>query len=447
MSLIGYNLDAETFDAIERQVEGRLDIYLDGNDAEPLQVLRSNYLIDYEIIEEASAEAQNPLGAISANELSFTLTNLNNMFSPTYVNGPYFGKIKVGVKVTAWLRALTDSPEEDDWLPMGTFYVSDWTANLGAQVASVICVDEVQNLLVAPVPDLDIQLNPTYRSWLIYILNEYGYTNISVDTELNTVIPYGFYVTAETRQLMQLIVEASMAVLISDRNGNLAVRKLRKQDPPAAVWTDSDQLFTLSSAQSIIKNYNGVKITYSMPQISDYREILDIESFYIPGGTTTYNTIKYPEAVFEVSAVTIQGEKTAYVQGYTSTNFGIRVTIRLPGAEGMTGKFTVTGRGFDLIDQEISDAVVNMVEVENVYIQTSAYADMYYNFLDKYVSADIPILEVELRGNPLLEIGDTVHVSSTRYGVEFDGIIIRMTYSYDGGLRCKASLLNAEVVS
>ena len=73
------------YDKHSRHILSKLELYFDGADNNPLVVDNSNYLIDYQIVEEASAETANPLGAVSANELTITLANFNNLFSPSNV--------------------------------------------------------------------------------------------------------------------------------------------------------------------------------------------------------------------------------------------------------------------------------------------------------------------------------------------------------------------------
>ena len=80
----------EDFNAHSRCILLKLDIFFDGLQNEPLTVTRSDYLIDAELLEEAGAEDNNPLGAISANELAFSLYNDSGIFSPTNTESPYY---------------------------------------------------------------------------------------------------------------------------------------------------------------------------------------------------------------------------------------------------------------------------------------------------------------------------------------------------------------------
>lgn len=429
------------YDKSTRHILGKLEIFFDGYENEPITIDMSNYLIDYQIVEEASAEDKNPLGAISANELTFTLTNFKGIFSPSNVNGPYYGKIKTGVMVKPYIKP----GNAINWTPLGVYFVSDWNSKMGSATAFVTCCDVIQDLLLSPMPDLDVKLNVTFASYIKYVLRMYGFANAEVDEKLNMLLPYGFIAYDKTPDLLQAIVEASMSVLVATRLGSLAVKKLRRSTP-VATFTDSNQLISVDIEQSIIKTYNGVKLTYVIPQLSEDREVLVVDNLGIPKGTTTHNLIKYSKPVFNISAVAISGDVPSVIEKYTSTNFGITLVTRLDAEESTSAKLSVTGKNIDLVEQELNDGLTNMLEVYNPYIQISNYAANYKESLTNFVNADIPVLELTVRGNPDITIGETVEVHSAKYKIDFVGIVKRTVLKYSGNLTCNMTLLNAEVI-
>lgn len=431
------------YDRATRQILGKLEVFFDGFEDDPVVIDMSNYLIDYQVVEEASAESKNPLGALSANELTFTLTNFDNIFSPSNVDGPYYGKIKTGVMVKPYLKPGVEAALE--WTPMGVYFVADWSSKMGSATAFVTCYDVMQDLLLAPMPDLDVKLNITFANYFKYVLGMYGFTNAQVDETLSELLPYGFIAYTETTEFLQSIVEASMSVVVATRLGSIAVKKLCRGET-AATFTDSNQLISVDLDQSIIKTYNGVKLTYVIPQLSDDREVLVVDSLPIPVGVTTHNLIKYTKPVFNISAVALTGKVKCNIDKYTSTNFGIMLITNLDAENSTTSKLIVTGKNIDLVEQELSDGLSNMLEVYSPYIQVSDYADSYRENLSNFVNADIPELEVTVRGNPEILIGDTVEVHSKRYKLDFVGIVKRTTLKYAGNLTCTMTLLNAEVI-
>ena len=436
-------IDPTYFDEDSRQITARLDIYFDGFENEPVSIYPSNYLVDMEITEEAGAETKNPLGAISANELSFTLTNFDNIFSPTNTAGPYYSKITTGVMVKAWLKP--DEASITNWIPMGVFFVINWQCKMNSELANVLCTDTMQELLLAPIPDLDVKLNQSFAAYFIYVLHEYGFINAQVDVTLVDILPYGFISSDNSAEFLQSLVEASISSLIASRYGIITVKKITR-DTPVATFTDADQLMTVDVEQSILKTYNGVRLGYVLPQLSEDEEVLVVESMSVPAGRTTHNAIRYSEPVFSISAVTLSGSTVAEVETYTSTNFSINVTTNLDGTDSASLRLSVTGKNIDLVEQELSDNLTNMLDVSNAHIQTSVYAEEYKDRLATFVSSEIPILSTNIRGNPLIEVGDTVQLNSDTYEITFTGIVKRMTFKYNGALSCTMTLLNAEVV-
>ena len=431
------------YDKPTRYILVKLEIFFDGYENEPITIDMSNYLIDCQVVEEASAEDKSPFGAISANELTFTLANFNNIFSPSNVNGPYYGKIKTGVMVKPYIKPGDDATT--DWTPLGVYFVSNWNSKMGSATAFVTCYDVIQDLLLSPIPDLDVKRNITFANYIKYVLGMYGFTNAEVDETLNALLPYGFIAYDKTPDMLQAIVEASMSVLMTTRLGSLAVKKLRRSTP-VAIFTDSNQIISADVEQSIIKTYNGVKLTYVIPQLSEDREVLVVDNLSIPPGKVTHNLIKYSKPVFNISAVTLSGTVPSAIEKYTSTNFGITLVTKLDAEESTSSKLSVTGKNIDLVEQELNDGLTNMLEVYNPYIQVSEYADKYKTSLSNFVNADIPVLELTVRGNPDIIIGDTVEVHSNKYKIDFVGIVKRTVLKYSGNLTCNMTLLNAEVI-
>ena len=152
------------YDKPTRYILVKLEIFFDGYENEPITIDMSNYLIDCQVVEEASAEDKNPFGAVSANEFTFTLANFNNIFSPSNVNGPYYGKIKTGVMVKPYIKPGDDATT--DWTPLGVYFVSNWNSKMGSATAFVTCYDVIQELLLSPIPDLDVKRNTTFASYI-----------------------------------------------------------------------------------------------------------------------------------------------------------------------------------------------------------------------------------------------------------------------------------------
>ena len=438
-------IDPTYFNRASREIIVKIDIYFNGILEQPVIILPSNYLVDMELTEEAGAESSNPLGSVSANELTFTLLNYDNIFSPTNSEGPYYGRINVGVPVKAWIKPA--DPLVLNWIPLGTFFVSEWSCRLGDGMADVTCADKVQELLRAPIPDMNVLRGATFENIFRYVFTCYGFTEdqMEVDPLLTESVQYAFIHFDGSAQYFQCLTEAAIAFIISTRYGKIAAKKF-KRTTAVDTFTDSTQIMSINVEQSILKTYQGVQLKYALPQLSDTREVLTIEDLPVPIDRTVHNTFLFENPVFNISGVYISSDKLVVIEEYLASINGIQFTTFLDDADPTTARVVVSGKNVDLVLQELSDAESDVFMVENNYIQTTEYAETYKEHLEQFVSLDIPSITLNTRGNPLLEIGDTIDVESERYGITLAGIIKRMHFKYNGGLSCEVTLLNAEVV-
>lgn len=428
-----------------RAIDGKLEIFFDGPDAEPITITKNDFLVDFTIIEEASAENKNPLGAISANEITITLSNHEGQFSPANTQGIYYGKIKNGLIIKPYIKPNEDAYTE--WLQLGKYYVTLWKAETISAFATVTCKDSTKTLMDSPMPDIDVKQDISFSSYFSYLFEAYQQANVHIDDTLITLLPYAFPQDATTRKLFQTLIEATISVLTSDRQGNLTVLHLAKTDPIATL-TDDNQIISVDATQTTIKTYNGVKLTYVIPQLTDDTSVLSVKDLDIMPGTQVHNLLTFDKPVFSISGVSLDSisSKIAVI-GYSATNAGIFITTTSTETVAVKANLVVTGRNITLVKQELSDNISNMLELYNPFIQNTDYAIAYKAALEKFVSALLPTLKLTIRGNPELKIGDNVLVSSTKYNISFSGIIIRSEMRYDGSLSSDLTLLNAEVVS
>ena len=63
-----------------------------------------------------------------------------------------------------------------------------------------------------------------------------------------------------------------------------------------------------------------------------------------------------------------------------------------------------------------------------------------------YDGNKLPILELEVRGNPKLELGEIIQVDSDKYNLHYTGLLIKQTFDYDGSLKGTMTLLNISIL-
>ena len=66
--------------------------------------------------------------------------------------------------------------------------------------------------------------------------------------------------------------------------------------------------------------------------------------------------------------------------------------------------------------------------------------------MNAYIRNLLPILKLEVRGNPKLELGDVIQVDSDKYNLHYKGLLIQQTFDYDGSLKSTITLLNTSIL-
>lgn len=429
------------FNNASRYLDVRLDIYFTST---PLSVSKSDYLIDADWLEEGSAESSNPFGAISSNELSFRLFNDNGMFSPTNASGPYFGKIKAGVPVELFIKPVYDD-EEVEWVQLGKYYVTGWDAQVTGTYADVVANDAWYNIFNSPMPNYPITRNTTYYDFMTDFFNLLG-TGVTVDEAIVGSVPFAF-VSDTIKEFLQELSAAALGYVTSSKDGTPLIGSFTDNKPVRAVLTDANQIKTVSAKQSIIRAYDGVELTYSVPQISAITNLVELNGLTLTQGMNEITNAAFSSGpLWQVSMVDIKSNSDVVaLKNFTATQWLISLLLECT-IEAIAADLKVYGKTIGLTEFALSDDAAKQLSISNKYIQSTEYAEYYKSILNAFVNNDAPLLSLSVRGNPLLNIGDKIVVSSTKYNLNYTGIVQRMNYKYAGGLTCDMTLLNTEIL-
>jgi hypothetical protein len=252
------------FNALSREVECKLAIYFDETPVEFTSYDANKCIMQVDITEEAFAESAGALGDVSANYMDIKLYNANGMFAPTNPDGPYYGKINLGVKIIPYIR-LVDAIDTLNWIQLGVFYVADWKATLTSSTVSIYATDIMQEVLACDSTEMHIRTGYTFKTFLDYYFGSLGYF-ANIDANLNGAIPYA-YADATVRETINKLISAAKAFCFSSRTGTVTVRAINNGGAVRATLTDSDQLVSIETEQTLLKTYDGVSLTYKLPQL------------------------------------------------------------------------------------------------------------------------------------------------------------------------------------
>jgi len=402
-----------------------------------LEVVRSNYLISSSILEEAYKVTNSPFGDITSNELELSLLNSNGMFNPKNTSSPYYGLIKRGIKIEAFIRP--DEADEDAWDKVGEFYVTDWTASASGMTAEITANDKLYSILNAPVPSTRIIRDVPFSTFITDYFALFG-IDVNVDEAIKLTIPYGFTSGyTDNRLLLGDLMIAAIADCYCLHDGSVVIRGKTTPRALRAKLTDNDQIISVAVKQSISTDYDSASITCNTMQESADQNVLSVESQIVtPGFTETERTMFTAQKVLSIQSIRTEGN--ASVKPVTFDADADAITYRLQSTADATVKVDIIGTALETVSSIISTDGASAIEIDSSFVQTKDNADRICNFVDAYVNDSVPNLDLVIRGNPKLEIGDKIQVDSTRYGVSYTGILTKAHYTYDGGLSCEISL-------
>lgn len=429
------------FNRRSRNLEVKLEIYFQ---QAPLVVTKSNYLIDADWLEEGSADSSNPFGSVSSNELAFRLLNKDGMFSPTNTTSPYYGLIKARVPVDLFIRPVYNN-DEVEWEKLGRYYVTGWDALITGMYADVVANDEWHNIFSSPVPNYPVTLDKTYKELLSDTFTKVGY-NVDISDALNQNLPFAF-IDGDMKGFVQQAASAALAMTTTDKDGKPKVESWTSPRPLRATFTDADQIKSVSSKQSIIKSYDGVELIYGMPQILPAEPLVDILGTPLVKGASQLANIAFNSGpVYQVTSIRVKSKNSkVYATVHASTPWLLTLYIVNDDADVVIADVTVYGRIVSLTEVSLRDDVAKVLKVTNKYIQTASHAEYYKSVLSAFVNSKAPILNISVRGNPLLNIGDKVRAQSSKYKLDYTGLVLRAQYSYSGPLTAELTLLDASI--
>ena len=431
------------FDVDGRTVEMKFDFYFDST---PVSVTRNDYLTSASLIEEMHAAGATPLGGVTSNQVTITLINEGGIFSPTNPLSPYYGKMKKGLKVDAFIRIVNwDSIEEYEWEPMGEFYVSSWVATITGLIATIVVSDILYSVFGRPQVIMPISRNTTHAAL---------YTNFftaldiipEIDSALTSALEYA-YSNDENKEFLTDLSNGAQADCYCNHAGVVRVESLFKNRALRATLTDGDQVKGVETGSSDTIDYDGVSVVCNTHQESAQSEVL----------TITETTIA-SQSVLDFSNVLLSAQPLIkFISAAITPGDGVKISI--PAATTTTMSFrlhntndvsktvdiALHGTTLEIVKTSMTDSGSNLLSVDSAYIQDLTYAQTIKARLQKFVGLDLPTLNVTVRGNPLLHLGDKIRVVSSKYNLDYTGIIVRATYDYDGSLSSVLTLLDASI--
>ena len=340
---------------------------------------------------------------------------------------------------------------------LGTFYVDTWDTSIGTSVVNVSCTDRLRRILEQPMPALRVMVNETYAAFFrrIFVALGISLTDIVIDSTLDKMLKYSFNNDGLVIDTLQPIAEAAMCYIYMGRDNKIHIVDMLGDAAPVAIFADTNQVKTVTIPQSILKTYSTVELIYSMPNISPDIVVLSIANASFVSGFGHLARYKVSQGpVYSYSYLSISEAQTSTIADMHCNSWEVPLDTKNTSSAPETADISVIGNVIyanqTTIERQNPAAIATIgikpFSLTNLFVQDTNYANQYADILLNFITCDVPIIEIDARGNPLVLLCDTVLLQDDTHEVVYTTKVIRTEYRYDGGLTCNYTLLNTEVL-
>ena len=427
----------------------RIEIYFDGPGVDPV-VFDGDDVASISLLEESSADGENPLGLVSSNEIKINLDNSERNFTPTNTTSLYHGKLKPNILIKPYLGLLV-APGTYEYIPLGVFRSGDWQSPSGSVEASVTAYDRLYEIGKLDVPMIAMAANTTIGQLFAILFDALGLAaeEYDVGEALDQPVPLGYIPNGKVLAALQYMTIAGSCSVTTDRYGviNVTSNFVTGSVVPVQTWTDQNQIAEAENPQRYLDCYSAVKVNYKIPRLNPLDTILKIEQLVIPTGGITIANVEFSAGpVAYVEQVRLNG---AVNSGVVSVEYGAwTITVAIANAgDQETVELEVIGQDVDFItvpytaqdSAAIAEFGFKELSIDNRLIQGSQIAQSYATSLLSYVLDPLVNFDLEIRGDPAIEVGDIVQIQDPSDLIgSVDVVPVRITLDFDGGLSASA---------
>lgn len=383
------------------------------------------------------------IGAASANEVGVVLSNADHRFDEDNDASHLYRLIKPNRRVKVELGTEVDGV--DEWVPLGTYWVADW--NTQDLETSLRALDILELLRTTKFLGGRAQQNITVQRLAELVLSDAGLTvgEYVVDPGLeDIIIPWAWFPAGNYQDALSTIAEAGLAAVWADREGKVHVERLDTTPGESALTITGDDYFPPLRVTSHHEQTINEVIVATQPMQPATTDEVYRTTMRIPANSTVSVTAVYTQPpVFQATA-SVTGASVEITDADYFTG-GAVVSIKNSAATESEATLTINGlrlasaSGVKVTARdEISYREHGPLSYEypsNPLIQTAQHAQALADRLLAVAAEPSRNVELEWRGNPALEVGDTVTVvTDAKHDRRSDYRIVRQELQWAGAL-------------
>lgn len=410
------------------------------------QVYEGDELVSIRLLEEREAsQGSLPVGNVSANEITVTLSNADHRFDPDNATSPIYQLVAANRRVRVWLGAEIGGAVE--WVPLGVYWTIDWDTPDDALEATVMARDRLELLRISTYQPGAALQDATLYDLAVDVLTHAGLTaaEYQIDPALQAIqIPWAWLSPMSHRDALRLIAEASLAVVYADRDGRVRIEVPTITLPGEApgVWyiqgaplpaetTAPDGLYGIGpddyyppvmtpSRQDMVANEIVVATQPLQPgEVAEvYRSTAPVT---VPAGESVTVTVRYQAPpVIGASADLESPPSDVAITDAVYYAWGAEITVTNSSGDAADVTVVVTGQPLEALGSEQvvardsasirANGVLRYELPANPLVQTLSHAQAIAQALLATSASPRRDIEFSWRGNPALELGDLVSV-------------------------------------
>lgn len=405
-------------------------------------IIERDYLAETNILEELGADDLLPYAPVTANEADVVLDNVDSVFTPSNKTSPLHGLMAPGSKLEVFFGvAITGSLF--DMVPMGTYFITEWSAPNDSSQSSIIAHDRLYDLIGEDIPLLKVVHGETITGIFRRIMDAMKIPSNKYRINVNSTIlvPFGYLPGETVGDVFNLLSEAGLCYIYVDRQDRITLTDSGRQSP-VMTMKDTDYIQTINNLERYNTIYNKLTVDINEPILRRTEKMLDGYQAIVDPGVTTLDDITFPNVpVVLLNSVSLFENHPAFIETIDYGHDRLRLKVNNSSGAVMQIQISAAATYLDSLKRtrSIPGSTISRtsLRISNPLIQTAEHADRIMAGMQNAISDPFSLFEFLSRGNPALEVGDVIRIQAPAAHIEDEAVEIRRAeYRFDGGLEC-----------